>query len=763
MGQSGNDGELKVIGTRPIRPDGFDKVTGRARFGADMHVPGMLIGKILRSPHAHARLISIDASKALALPGVKAVVTRDDFGELPAAAGPQGNVYMDFRDLGRNCMARDKVLYDGHALAAVAANTEEIAKRALKLIKVEYEILPHVIDPVEAMAPGAPILHEKMFTEGVDPVPTKPSNVALCEESEMGDVAAGFSEADLIIEREFRTMPVHQGYIEPQACVAKVSEDGRAELWCSTQGHFAVRGFSALMLGVDVSKIRVTASEIGGGFGGKGTAYIEPVALALSRKACSPVKIVLTREEVFRATGPTSGSRIRLKMGATRDGRITAAEADVVYQAGAFRGANLRGAANCMFSAYNLKNAHILAWDVVVNRPKASAYRAPGVPMAVFAVEGVVNELADKLGLDRVEMRAINAIHQGNKTIVGLTLGPIGFGEILDKVKASAHYNAPLKPNQGRGFAVGFWGNAGGESCASININADGTATVVEGSVDIAGSRTSMAMMAAEELGIEMDKVNAIVGDTSSVGFTMPTVGSRTTFATGMATVNATREAIGVMCERVAQIWGVSAEEVVWEDGQAKPASSNVGDFEPMSLREIARMAGRTGGPIAGHSEINAQGPGPALGAHLVDVEVDRETGRVTLLRYTVFQDAGRAIQPASVEGQLQGGATQGLGWALNEEYVYGEDGVLQNPGFLDYRIPVASDLPMIDTVIVEEPNPTHPYGVRGCGETPIIPPQAAVTNAVEEALGIRLSQLPLSPPRLLAAIEATAKAEAAE
>ncbi len=746
--------ELKIVGTSPVKHDGVDKVTGRAKFGADKHVPGMLIGKILRSPHPHARIKSIDASKALALAGVKAVVTRDDFFELPAPVAQHGNIYTDFRDLMRNCMAREKVLYDGHALAAVAATTAKIAKKALGLIKVEYQVLPHVIDAEDAMLPGAPLLHEKMITEGVDPVPTKPSNVALSEENSMGDVEAGFKQADIIIEREFRTMPVHQGYIEPQACLASMDENGRAELWCSTQGHFAVRAASALMLGMEASKIRVTPSEIGGGFGGKGTSYIEPVALALSRKACAPVKIVLTREEVFRATGPTSGCRTRIKMGATKDGRITAAEADLVYGAGAFRGANLRGAANCMFSAYNLKNARIVAWDVVVNRPKASPYRAPGVPMAVFATEGAVNELADKLGIDRVEMRVINAIHQGNSTIVGLKVGPIGFDEILDKLKNSEHYNAPLKANQGRGISVGFWGNAGGESCASININADGSVTLVEGSVDISGSRMSMSMMVAEELGIDVDKVNSIVGDTSSIGFSMPTVGSRTTFATGMATVRAAREAIRVMCERVAKIWDVSTDEVVWEDGHVKPASSNVGDFEPMSINDIAKIAGRTGGPIAGHSELNAQGPGPGLGAHMADVEVDPETGRVTLLRYTILQDAGRAIHPDSVSGQLQGGATQGVGWALNEEYIYGEDGMLQNPGFLDYRVPVASDMPMIDTIIVEEPNPTHPYGVRGVGETPIIPPQAAVANAVENALGIRINQLPLSPPRILAALE---------
>ena len=747
--------EFKVVGTRPIRPDGVDKVTGRAKFGADLHLPGMLVGKVLRSPHPHAKLISIDTSKAEKLSGVKAIVTRDDFGEMPAPVGPQGPVYTDFRDITRNMMAREKVLFDGHAVAAIAATSESVAKRAMKLIKVKYEPLPHVIDPVEAMQPGAPVLHEKMITEGVQPKPRKASNVAIRHEASIGDVEAGFKKADVIVEREFDTKTVHQGYIEPHACVANVAEDGMAELWCSTQGHYVARGTCAQLLGWDVSKIRVTASEIGGGFGGKNTVVGEPLALALSAKACRPVKMVMSREEVFRASGPTAGVHVKIKMGVTKAGRITAAEAELKYQAGAFRGAPVRGAMNCMLSPYDLENVKLVGWDVVVNRPKAGAYRAPGVPMAVFGVEGVVNELAQAIGMDPVDLRLKNAAKEGTVTVAGIKIGPIGYEEVLRQVKGHANYKKRLGRNQGRGVASGYWGNAGGESCASVNVNADGTVTLLEGSPDLAGTRASLSMMVAEELGIEVEKVIPKVADTASLGFTFLAAGSRTTFATGMATVNASREVMRVLCERAAKIWGVSAEEVVWEDGQAKPASSNVGDFDPISLGELAKMAGRTGGAIAGHSEINAQGQGPTLGTHLVDVEVDPETGAVIILRYTVIQDAGRAIHPAYVEGQYQGGAAQGIGWALNEEYVYGEDGILQNPGFLDYRIPVASDLPMIDTVIVEEPNPNHPYGVRGAGETPIVPPMAAVINAVENATGLRLNQLPMSPPRLLAAIQA--------
>ena len=745
--------EYKWVGKRNPRPDGVDKVTGRAKYGADLYLPGMLTGKILRSPHAHARIKSIDTSAAAALSGVKAVVTSADFPDIPKSPGPHGPIIFDFRDFSWNMMAFDKVLYDGHAVAAVAATSESIARQALKLIKVDYEVLPHVIDPVAAMQPGAPILHEDQITEGADEKTAKPSNVYRIPRGEKGDVEKGFAEADIVLEREFTTKAVHQGYIEPHACVADASDDG-VELFCTTQGHFVFRSACAKILDMDISRIRVTASEIGGGFGGKNNVYGEPVAIRLSQLARRPVKIVMSRDEVFRATGPTSGAHVRVKIGARNDGTITAAEGEVTYQAGAFKGASVGAAVNCMFSPYDLENAKVWGYDVCVNRPKVAAYRAPGVPMAAFGVESVINELADELGIEPVEMRLKNAAKEGTQNIMGLKYGPIGFIDILEAMKAHPHYSAPLGENQGRGIAAGYWLHAGGISCASVNVSDDGTVTLIEGNPDIGGSRASMAAMVAEELGIDYASVRPIIGDTSSVGFSHLTAGSRVTFATGMACVQAARNAIKVASDRAAKIWGVSEDEVVWEDGHARPAGANVGDHKPMSLAEIAAKAPMTGGPIAGHAEINATGQGPATGAHLVDVEVDRKSGYVTVLRYTVFQDVGRAISPDYVEGQLQGGAVQGIGWARNEDYIYGEDGRLQKPGFLDYRVPVASDVPMIDVCLIEVPNPNHPYGVRGVGETPIVPPQAAVVNAVGNALGIRFNDLPVSPPKILKAIK---------
>jgi CO/xanthine dehydrogenase Mo-binding subunit len=746
--------ELKVVGTRPLRPDGVDKVTGRARYAADYNLPGQLIGKVLRSPHAHARIRSIDTSKAEALPGVKAVVTRDDFPDMAIEYAAAGELTINFRDVTRNMMAREKVLYDGHPVAAVAATSESIARDALKLIIVEYEVLPHVIDVLDAMKPDAPLLHEAQYTEGVSPKPDRPSNIAKRISFARGDIEAGFRQADLVIEREFNTKPVHQGYIEPQACLASYTEDGQADLWTATQGHFVFRAQCAKVLQMAVSKIRVIPTEIGGGFGGKNNIYSEPLAIALSRKSHRPVKMVMTREEVFRATGPTSGANVKVKMGCTRDGRITAAQAELNFQAGAFAGSSVPMASMCAFTRYDLENVLVVGNDVTVNRPKVAAYRAPGAPISVFGVESVIDEMARKLGIDPIDFRLRNAAKEGTQTYYGPKFRPIGYIETLQAAKGHPHYSAPLGPNQGRGVATGFWFNIGNETSSALNINEDGTVTLMMGTVDVAGgSRAAMAMMVAEELGIEMDKVRPVIGDTSSLGFNFITAGSRGTFAGGMAAVVASRDAIEKLRQRVAKIREVPVEAVLWKDGCAQPASAEVAQFAPMSLAEIAKVAGKTGGTIAGHAEINAQGAGPGFGTHIVDVEVDKQTGLIKILRYTVVQDVGKAIHPAYVEGQFQGGAVQGIGWALNEEYVYGTDGVLQNPGFLDYRVPVASDVPYIDTVIVEVPNPNHPYGVRGCGEVPIIAPMAAIANAVEDAIGIRLCDQPMSPPRVLKAI----------
>jgi CO/xanthine dehydrogenase Mo-binding subunit len=745
---------FKWIGTRPIRPDGVEKVTGRARFGTDYTLPGMLYGKVLRSPHAHARINSIDTSKAEALPGVKAVMTAADLPDQePVYVGPD-RVAQNFAHITRNIMAREKVLYEGHAVAAVAATSDAIAEEALSLIDVDYEVLPHVINIVEAMKEDAPLLFEDMITRDVDPVPTKPSNIAKRTEFAIGDIEAGFAAADEVVEMEFDTAPVHQGYIEPHACLARWNEDGQAEIWCSSQGQFVVRALATKLVGMPIGDLRVYPAEIGGGFGGKTVIYLEPAALVLSRKSARPVRMVMSREEVFKASGPTSGGHMKVKIGATRDGRITAADGTFCLQAGAFPGSPVISAIMCAFTPYNIENVRSIGFDVVVNRPKAAAYRAPGSPVANFGVESVMDVLAKKLGIDPLKFRALNAAKEGTGTVYGPRWGRIGYEETIQALIDHPNAKIPLGENQGRGIASGFWFNAGGESSATLHLNADGTAVVATGSPDIGGSRASMAMMAAETLGIDYEQVRAIVADTASVGYTHLTGGSRVTLATGQAVIKAAEKVIDELRERAALIWDVDVEGVIWEDGAARPASANVGEFEPLSLKEIVAKAGVTGGPIGASASVNSTSAGPGFTTQMVDVEVDRETGKVTILRFTAAQDVGRAIHPSYVEGQIQGGVAQGIGWALNEEYIYDSEGHLENAGFLDYRMPVASDLPMIDAVMVEVPNDLHPYGVKGVGEVNICPPMAAIANAIEDAVGKRMQELPMSPPRLLAALD---------
>jgi len=746
--------KLKVVGTRPVRPDGVPKVTGLARYGADYSLPGMLWGKILHSPHAHARIRSIDTSQAEALRGVKAVMTAADLPEHKFEyVGPE-RVAVNFWHMSRNIMAREKVLYEGHAVAAVAAISKRIAEEALRLIKVNYEVLPHVIDVEEAMRPDAPLLFEDMITRGVEPAPDKPSNISKRIEFKIGDLDAGFTAADEIVEASFKTAPVHQGYIEPQACLARFDTDGQAEIWASSQGHFVIRALTARLLGMDIGNLRVYPAEIGGGFGGKNVPYVEPTALVLARKSGHPVKIVMSREEVFKACGPGAGSSMTVKVGVKKDGTIVAADGVFKFQAGAFPTSPVMNACMCAFAPYDIPNVRSVGYDVVCNRPKTAAYRAPGSPISAYAVESVVDMAAARIGMDPLRFRLKNIAKPGTPTVWGPKHTHEGFAETIQALIRHPGYTAPLGKNQGRGFASGYWFNNGGESSAAVHVNEDATVLVATGSSDLSGTRASLAMMAAETLGIDYDKVHAIVADTASIGYNHLSAGSRTTFATGIAVVEACKKVIGNLRARAAMIWDVSAEDVVWEDGCARYTGNKTGAHEPLSLKAIAAKRSVTGGPINAEVSVNAGGVAPGFATEFCDVEVDPETGAVKVLRFVAAQDVGRAIHPSYVEGQIQGGAAQGIGWALNEEYIYDGAGRLTNAGFLDYRVPVASDLPKIETVLVEVPNPNHPFGVKGVGEANIVPSLAAVANAVSRAIGRRMTELPMSPPKVLRALD---------
>ena len=755
--------EFKVVGTRPIRHDGPDKVVGRARYAADIHLPGMLHGKILRSPHAHARIKGIDPSRALALPGVEAVVTSADLPEVSAEVSEQEEgASVNYGFYSRNVMAREKALYLGHAVAAVAATSLHVAEEALALIDVDYEVLTPVLDAFQAMEDDAPIVHERLLTMNSpamrsggwgDVATGKQSNVANRFEFHLGDVEQGFREADVVLEREYHTKPVHQGYIEPHSATAQWNTDGTVTIWASSQGHFALRDHTSAILDLPVSKVKIIPMEIGGGFGGKGQGgcYLEPVAAAMARKTGKPVKFSMSRTEVFHGTGPTSGTHIKVKMGATNDGKITAAVANLIYEAGAFPGSPVPSGCRTMFGPYDIANAYIEGLDVVTNSQKSSAYRAPGSPPAAFAAESLVDELCDAIGMDPVEFRLLNASKEGTRQPAGPVFRRIGMVEVLQAAQQHPHLTAPLGgPNQGRGVAVGAWFNGTGPASAVASVNPDGTIGLVEGSPDIGGSRAAMAMHVAEVLGIPATDIKPSIGDTDSIGYSSGAGGSGVTFKMGTAVYQAAEDVRRQLVERAARIWEVNPEDVEYGDGELHHKE----DPElKTTLKQIARGLNGTGGPIVGRATANPGGVGNAFALVIVDVEVDPETGKVDILRCTAVQDVGKAVHPSYVEGQIQGGVVQGIGWALNEEYFVDQQGLMLNSSFLDYRMPTSLDLPMIDTVVVEVANPGHPLGVRGVGEVPLVPPMAAVANAISHAIGVRTNRLPMNPGNVLEAL----------
>ena len=748
--------EYHVVGSRPVRPDGVDKVTGRARYGADIALPGMLYGRVKRSPHAHARIVSIDTAKAAALPGVKCVVTHHD---LPGATDEivdLGETVAPYKWVLENVMASDKALYQGHAVAAVCATDPHIAEDALDLIEVAYEILPPVLSVHDAMAEGAPILHDGMKTVEMVArfVPgegrgERETNIASELRFADGDVDAAFADADVIVEGEFETGAAHQGYIEPQNGTAHWNSDGTLTIWVSTQGPFAVRATVARMLDIPLAKVKVVPMEIGGGFGGKLPAYMEPTAALMSKMTGRPVKMYMNREEVLIGTGPTSATYIRCKLGAKSDGTLVAAESTLAYEAGAFPGSPVGAGANCMLSSYDIPNVSLTALDVVTNKPKCQAYRAPGSPQGTFAVESLMDELAERLERDPMELRAQNAAREGTRRADGTIMPVIGAEETMAAAMESPHYRSEIESSPerlvGRGVSMGFWTNAGMESAAYAALNQDGTVNLSVGSVDIGGQRAGLAMQFAETMGIDYELVRPQVVDTDSIGFTHVTGGSRVSYATGIAVHEAALDVRRQLEERAAMLWDVPADEVEYADGAVRGP-----DDREISFADLCQQLPGSGGMIQGRADVLPTRPGPAYGCHIVDVAVDRDTGKVDVLRYSAVQDVGTAIHPSYVEGQVQGGVAQGAGMALNEEYVYDEQGTMRNASLLDYRMPTALDLPEIETILVEVPNPSHPYGVRGVGEVPIVPPLAAIANAIHDATGLRISRLPASPTRLL-------------
>ena len=752
------DAAFKVIGTTPPRPDAWDKLTGRAIYGADLKLPGMVYGAVLRSPHAHALIKRIDTSKAEAVPGVLAVMTSADFPDLgnpvPGGGDPAGGRGEYTSD---QVMARGKVTYKGQGVAAVAALDTNTALEATKLIEVEYELLKPISTVDEALAPDAPIIREDLTGDDMG-TPLFPTNMAKHMRFENGDVEAGFKASTIILERTYETATVHQGYIEPHAAVALWQQDGRLTVWAPTQGTFGAQSQLSAMLKLPESVIKVVPLEIGGGFGGKHDLYLKPVAAVLSKKTGRPVKIVMDRRAEFDATGPTPGSKITVKIGVDDAGAIKAVKADMRYEAGAYPGAFLSSGMNCIIAPYRIDSFQVDGYDIIVNKGKSTAYRAPCATQAGFAMESIVDEVCRALKMDPLEFRIRNATRKGDRMPSGPLFPTIGNVEVQQAAKESPHWKTPLErqgPNgrlRGRGVATGYWAGGGGRSSVTMSVNNDGSVSLVLGSVDIGpGARTVMPMIVAEVLGIPVNIVRVTTGDTDSVGYNDVSSASRTTNATGHASYIGAQNVITLMKERAAKLWERKPEDVEFANGIFSPKT----DPElKLTIKELAAKFAQTGGPLSATGTLSGIPTGGSFATSIMDVEVDPETGKVDVLRATMAQDVGRAIHPQLIEGQIQGGVAQGIGWALHEEYFMNEQGVMANSTLLDYRLPTTVDVPMIESIIVEVPSDNHPLGVRGIGESCLVPNVPAIANAIYDALGTRITQAPMKPSRVLEALQ---------
>jgi len=748
--------EHSVIGRRVHRVDALDKVTGKALYCADITLPQMLHGKVLRSPHPHALIHRLDTTKAQALNGVLAVITAADVpgyqddGEMLAPGIPH--------------LARKKVVFDGQPVAAVAAINPHITQEALGLIEVEYEELAPFFDVLANMKSGATLIHPNLCTltlqQDQKGKETTPSNIAWRVEYERGDVDAGFKEANLILENTFRTQMVHQGYIEPMSAVASVDLDDKLTIWTPSQGIFGVRELLAKFLNLPLSRIRVVPVEVGGAFGGKTYQLLAPLCALMACKTGRPVKMEMTREEVFKASRPAPASLITVKMGVTKDGCITAASTVMVFDEGAFPERSYSSnAALTGLSHYNIPNLKIVGYDVLTNKVPAGSYRAPAAPSAAFAVESHMDLIARSLRMDPLQFRIRNAVVEGDPMTDGAIHPRIGFKETLEKMEEYLTQKGKQKgENRGRGIACGFW--RGGVSCtsANVNVNPDGSVNLVVGCVDLTGSRTSLAQIVAEEFGIPFEDVVVVTGDTETAPYADLSVGSRTAYNMGLAVQRACQDAKAQLAHQSASMLGVEETEIEFFQGrvQVKGTPEKYILFKDLTRNSVI-MQGE--GPIVGRGSVGMPPYAPMFAVHMADVEVDKETGKVKILSYAAAHDIGLAINPTLVEGQIQGAVAQGIGWSLMEDYVF-DKGVMQNATFLDYRMPTAADLPLLEPLLVEVRSEKGSYGLRPIGEPPIIPSLATIANAINNAVGVRLKELPMSPEALFWALQAQSESK---
>jgi CO/xanthine dehydrogenase Mo-binding subunit len=756
--------EYHTVGKPVVRIDGVGKVTGETIYADDMQLPRMLHAKVLGSPYAHARIVSIDTSKARTHPGVEAVFTAADLPEYKK--NPSNRRGLIFPD--------EEVLFHGQPIAAVLASDPHVAEEALLLIEVQYEALPPVVDPIAAMDEGSPLVRspimdvdrseerghvtvevEQKEAEG------KPTNIASQMNFKRGDIEAGFAEADIVIENTWRSAVVHQSYIEPHSTIADYDNSGELSVWTSSQAPFYIRDELSQTLGLPENKIRVTATEVGGGFGGK--IYLQELMVAaLAMAVRRPVKYIMSRREDMLAATPAPQAIIDLKTGMKRDGKLTALKSRVVYDSGAFPGAPMLPGCLLIGGYYKCENLEIQGYEVLTNKVSVGALRAPGAHNVTFAIEGHMDMMARELGLDPIEVRLKNAVEEGDPLPSGQPYPRIGLKQCLEAIAESEVWKRKSKEpgarsqdgrKRGVGLAVGGWLGGLQPASAIVCLNSDGTINVTVGSADITGTNTSFAQIAAEVLNVPLEMVNVTTGDTRTAPYAGMSAGSKTTYTVGRAVKLAAEDARQQMLEIAAKRFEAAPEELEMADGVVR---LNGSEEKTLTFRRLGRLSTNFAAPfpaVVGRGAITTRKMAPGFTAQVAEVEVDPETGEVTLLGFAISQDAGFAINPLSVAGQMQGGASQGLGIALSEEMLYDEQGRLVNGNLLDYRMPTTRDLPPIEAIIVEVPSEEGPYGARIVGEPSIVAGAAAVANAVADAVGVRMTEVPVTPERLLRAM----------
>src|SRR6266705_2341250 len=756
-----------LVGTSLPRQDGPDKVTGRARYAGDQAVPGMLYACLVLSPYGHARILNIDTSAALSVPGVVAVFNAETLGM--AQADPLSRA--------QSPLAQQEALWCGHPVAIVVGETESSAEDGAAAVEVDYEPLLVVIDPEAAIRPDSPPARSRGEAEvargGHAAFPQAAAAIAAEERSQnvlqttplkMGDIEVGLREAEVVVECSYRTHPVHQSYLEPQSVTVAPSASGHhLVLWSSTQGLFNVRSAVAQALDMPERQIRVEPVHIGGGFGGKET-LLEPLAAAVASRLRRPVRLVYTRQEDLLAGNPAPQTVIAVTLGAKRDGTLTAIRVRMILDAGAYPNP-LAGFSGFHFaSIYRCPNLDIRCDVVQTNKPGTGAYRAPSGPQAYFALESTVQELCQQLEMDPLQFRQINAFKEGDPNLMRGSWPRIGLLECLEQIQRHPLWVQREQAKQevpeelkgwkiGIGVAVGGWPGGTEPAAALCRLEQDGTFTVVVGSVDLSGSDASLALIAAEELSILPEAVNVTHDSTDAMPYSGLSAGSKTTYTVGSAVLAAARDARTQVFTIAAEMLEASAGDMELRDG--KVMVKGVPE-KHVTLQQIAANSMGFGAPyepIYGRGRSANRVSSPMFAAHLAKVAVDPETGEVRVLDYVAAQDVGRAINPAEVEGQIHGGVVQGIGWALLEGMVYGEDGQLLTSTLMDYALPCSPEAPTITTLLVEVPSALGPFGAKGVGEPPVVPVAAAIANAIRDAVGVRMTQLPMTPERVFASL----------